>query len=149
HVGCADFPISEERMKDGTLLHQRITDAARTCLGIDISEEGVRQLRSFGFKNVDVLSAEDVAKLDRKFDLIVASDVMEHMTHPSQFLESVQKCLEPEGELLISLPNAFSWSILHYCIKGYEPTHYDHCFCFSVKTVSELCRRFGLAPVEL
>jgi predicted TPR repeat methyltransferase len=149
HVGCADYPITVERIERRQLLHDHLTAAADECLGIDLSAEGIAMLRAHGRDNVRVLDAVRIRELDMRFDLVVASDVLEHMTNPASFLEVVPDCLNPGGELLISLPNAFSWTILRPLLQNMEPTHYDHCFCFSVKTIAELCHRCGLRPVEL
>jgi len=117
-------------------------------MGIDVSEEGIRLLEAFGFENVLEHDAEDIERLGARYDLIVAGDVLEHMTNPSGLLKSVHPCLNPGGQLLVGLPNAYSWNIARY-VLGYEPTHRDHCYSFSVKNICRLCAKFGLLPVEL
>lgn len=149
HVGCADYPITKQRIERGQLLHDRLTAAAATCVGIDLSSDGIETLLAHGRRNVQLLDAVRIRELGERYDLIVASDVLEHMTNPAEFLQAVPDCLAESGELLISLPNAFSWTVLRPLLQNIEPTHYDHCFCFSVKTISELCQRCGLQPVEL
>ncbi|MEM2984349.1 MAG: methyltransferase domain-containing protein [Candidatus Jordarchaeaceae archaeon] len=117
-------------------------------IGIDISEEGISEMKKYGYKDLYLMDAVDIKKLEKKFELIFAGDVLEHMTSPSSFLKVVPNCLTSKGELLLSLPNAYSCSILRY-LRAIEPTHFEHCYCFTVKTISHLCERFNLLPVEL
>jgi len=45
---------------------------------------------------------------DRKFDLIVICDVLEHVNDPVDMINFCKKHLNPEGHILISLPNFLS-----------------------------------------
>jgi 2-polyprenyl-3-methyl-5-hydroxy-6-metoxy-1,4-benzoquinol methylase len=42
---------------------------------------------------------------DRKFDIVVLSDVLEHVTDPADLLHQATELLKPDGEVLISIPN--------------------------------------------
>ena len=46
------------------------------------------------------------------FDLITAMEVIEHTADPQQFLNSLAQRLAPNGLLILSTPNATSWSRL-------------------------------------
>jgi len=149
HIGCADYPATLEKIENGTLLHSKITSVAKDCIGIDLSSEGLEVLMKNGISNVRYLDAEEIGALGKKFDLILAGDVVEHMTNPAGLLKAAAECLQEDGDLIISTPNTFSFNIIRYFLKGMEPTHFEHCHYFSVKTLAELCRRFDLMPVEL
>ncbi len=45
----------------------------------------------------------------RKFQLVTATDVIEHLDSPRNFLREVHALLEEDGWLVISLPNVASW----------------------------------------
>lgn len=45
---------------------------------------------------------------ERRFDIIIASEVLEHQRSPSAFLAAVSRRLTPEGILLLSVPNGKS-----------------------------------------
>lgn len=49
------------------------------------------------------------AAFDRKFRLIVSTDVIEHLDSPRNFLTEARKMLEEGGLLAISLPNVAFW----------------------------------------
>jgi len=45
----------------------------------------------------------------KKFDLIVAQEILEHLDSPTNFFSSVKNMLNPGGILIISTPNVQSW----------------------------------------
>jgi len=148
HVGCTDYPITKQRLNNKTLLHAALGESGKKVFGIDNSEEGIQILRDYGFDNVALMDAETM-NLKGRYDLIVAGDVLEHMTNPGLFLARTADLLEEQGTLVISVPNAFSFNVLKYALTTGEPTHKDHTYYFSVKTLVELCGRFGFTPVAL
>ncbi|HEY5960895.1 MAG TPA: methyltransferase domain-containing protein, partial [Polyangiaceae bacterium] len=48
---------------------------------------------------------------ERKFDVIVLADVLEHMQDPLKLLLEAKRHLAADGRLLVSLPNAVHWSV--------------------------------------
>lgn len=148
HVGCTDHPITQHRIASGNLLHAHLGRAASYLLGIDNSLQGITILEQNGIDNVRFMDAEDIT-LNDNFDIVIAGDVLEHMNNPGKFLERVTRLLSRNGQLIVGVPNAFSFNILKYILKGYEPTHKDHTYYFSVKTLSELCSRYDLLPTGL
>ena len=53
-----------------------------------------------------------VETIEGTFDLITAMEVIEHTADPQQFLDSLAQRLAPDGLLILSTPNATSWSRL-------------------------------------
>lgn len=54
------------------------------------------------------LDALDVSQAfsGQQYDYIVCADVLEHLKHPERILDACQGLLAPQGQLLISIPNA-------------------------------------------
>lgn len=148
HIGCSDFPITQQRIDEGTLLHQSLADSAESIVGIDLSEEGIETLKKYGFRNVFEMDAEDL-KISNKFDLILAGDVLEHLSNPGLFLQHARKLLHSNGELVIGVPSAHTLNNLKVWFLGREEVHTDHTFYFSPKTISSLCSRYYLLPTKL
>ncbi len=46
-----------------------------------------------------------------RFDVIVLSDVLEHLPNPSAMLATIHAALVPRGLLLLSVPNVAHWSV--------------------------------------
>src|SRR5690242_8410663 len=76
------------------------------------------ELATAPFRQIN-LDRDDIATLGQ-FDLVVCSNVFEHLSKPDQFLESVHKILSPGGKLYLSWTNWLSpwgghdFSPLHY-----------------------------------
>jgi len=80
---------------------QKVTTAVDYSLGIDINDVALARARA---KGVDVSSA-DVFGLDRTFDMIVLFQVLEHLESPGKLLEAIEQKLNPNGVLVIAVPN--------------------------------------------
>jgi SAM-dependent methyltransferase len=146
HLGCVDSGLMLERFNRGELMHQKLSNVATELWGVDIDVEGISYLSSKGFEN---LIAEDICNLDRievlqkqKFDVIVASEVIEHLQNPGIFLNSVKRLMAPEKtELIVTIPNAFRIDTLFWLFRGIEYVHPDHNYWFSYHTATNLLRK--------
>ncbi len=77
---------------------------------IDLIEEPIRELRrTIKEKNLSItLRVADATKLPfaaESFDIILATEVIEHITNLDRFVESAARVLRPGGVLLITFPN--------------------------------------------
>src|SRR5690606_20966162 len=84
-------------------------------LGVDVHEESIRQasiryrLPTLSFRVADI---EALVNEGARFDLVVCSEVLEHLYHPGKFLETLTRVLEPGGGVIITTPNgygSFEW----------------------------------------
>jgi len=75
--------------------------------GVDLSEEEINFCKENVTKNVEAMDGFDFLKKNRKFDLIVLNDVLEHIKKESlfEFLKLIHNSLEKGGRLLIKVPN--------------------------------------------
>jgi 2-polyprenyl-3-methyl-5-hydroxy-6-metoxy-1,4-benzoquinol methylase len=58
-------------------------------------------MRAVSLTEVDILSAKDTG---RQFDLIVISEVLEHLERPDTALQFLHKALRPDGHIYINVP---------------------------------------------
>lgn len=150
HVGCADYPLTSERVTDPDFLHRRVTEASATCIGVDLEDEAVSILRAAGFDNVRQANAEHLStSFGADFDAIVAGEVIEHLPRPGLFFEEAAKVLRPGGRLLVTVPNAFNLMRLIQLLRGREMVHRDHCYYFSAKTLARLASMSGFSLEEV
>lgn len=80
--------------------------AGYDCCGIDISTRAVEVAkRDFG----DFYSVMDLMEMPIKgndaFDLIIATELIEHVTVPKALIEKAQSLLKPDGKLIMTTPN--------------------------------------------
>lgn len=147
HLGCADHPYTEERLDTGSWLHGRLSNVARTCLGVDLNGAAVAWLHDHhGIDNVVQGDAEELDRLEAgPFDVIVAGELIEHLSSPGRFLASARGALRPGGKLVITTTNAFCFRRFIRIPFGVESIHPDHVYYFSHTTLRGLAGRFGFA----
>ncbi|HMA91310.1 MAG TPA: class I SAM-dependent methyltransferase, partial [Polyangiaceae bacterium] len=90
----------------GELLHLA-KQRGHTVVGIDRNQP---QFPLDEFISADICAELPLAA-DRKFDVIVLADVLEHVPDPTRLLLNASKHLADGGRLLVSLPNAVHWSV--------------------------------------
>jgi len=96
-VGCA-FGI----------LAQSITKKGYLYVGLDTSKEQIKSAKSIN-KFIDFLIADaHHLPFRRCFELIIALELIEHLSEPFSLLKEVKHLLSDEGYLLISTPNKLS-----------------------------------------
>ena len=82
-------------------------DAARVA-GVDISREAVEYAsRHYGSAKILFAQADcySLPFVSAQFDLVVAFEIIEHLTDAASFLQEARRVLAPAGLLLISTPN--------------------------------------------
>ena len=96
-VGCGNGIISRHLGRFGF----KVT-------GIDVSEKAIDKAQSLNqLSNVKFMkkSAEDLIAEGSKYDAIICSEVLEHLSNPDALLEVLNKSHLPNGKLIITLPN--------------------------------------------
>lgn len=151
HLGCSDWPDTEDKTRDRKLLHQYIASFTKELCGIDASKEGINIMKEGGIRDVfvgDIYNLHnDENIVNRKFDVLVISEIMEHLVNPGLALESIRKYIlktNPECEVIFTVPNYqnFYFSFLSG-LRGQEIVHPDHKFYFSYRTFRNLLENFG------
>jgi 2-polyprenyl-3-methyl-5-hydroxy-6-metoxy-1,4-benzoquinol methylase len=152
HLGCAGWPLTEESLRDGTLLHLALSKVSARAFGIDLCEQGLSVLRNHGFTDLIRWDVEEIGQLSLETppDVIVAGEILEHLSNPGLFFQGVSKLMKHSGCILIvTVPNAFSFrhfaSLMFRKIELVMP---DHTAYYSFKTLSELINRQGLRVRE-
>jgi 2-polyprenyl-3-methyl-5-hydroxy-6-metoxy-1,4-benzoquinol methylase len=153
HLGCADWPLTGESLKDGTHLHSLLSKVSNRLFGVDLCEPGLSVLKAHGFVDLIQWDAECLGelRLGSKVDVIVAGEILEHLSNPGLCLEGISSLMvEPECKLIVSVPNAFS--IRHFVpfmFRKVELVLPDHTAYYSLNTLSQLVRRYGLQVSEI
>ncbi len=96
-VGCGNGFTSGEFMKHGC-----------TLVGVDLSESGIALARSAYPKGrFEVISAEDSlleVLQEEPFDLVVSTEVIEHLYSPRAYIKSCFEALRPGGRFICTTP---------------------------------------------
>lgn len=83
----------------------------------------------------------------RRFDVITAFHVVEHLPDPRAMLTRLASLLEKGGELVIEVPNSDDALLTLYACEAFTHFTYwsQHLFLFNPGTLSDLVRQAGLA----
>lgn len=148
HLGCVDAPLLEEKARTGRLLHDKLLKVASRVVGVDLDATGIAELeRLYPGQKFVVANAESFAtkvKAD-EYDIILAADIIEHVSNPGLLLDSAASLMRPRSRLVITTPSAFS-AKKFFCafLTGYEHNHPEHTFFYSPMTLSRLATLHGL-----
>lgn len=151
HLGCTDYPYTKEAVKNNMLLHFELETVAEKLYGFDFDQKGIDTLTELGGKNLfraDLEKLEEV-NLDETFDVIIAGEMIEHLSNPGLFLKGIRRFMNRETKLVITTINAYSgMRYLIYGLRGKggtnEPVHQDHVAYYSYKTLSLIIQRENL-----
>lgn len=153
HLGCVDAGLTLERSQRGELMHQKLDKLAGELWGVDVDADGIVFLQKLGFERLLTLdisrpeSASDEAMRllqAEQFDVILATEVLEHLPNPANFLAAVQRLMAPgHTQFIVTVPNAFRIDTLLWMWRGVEYVHPDHNYWFSYATITALMRKAG------
>jgi ubiquinone/menaquinone biosynthesis C-methylase UbiE len=148
HLGCTDYPFTEQAIENEMLLHFELEKVAGELYGFDFDQKGIDVLEKAGGKNLyraDLEKLENVP-LEETFDVIIAGEMIEHLSNPGLFLRGIQRFMDEKTNLLITTINAYSaMRFMIYGLRGKkganEPVHPDHVAYYSYKTLNLVLER--------
>lgn len=147
HVGFADAGFRLEQGRAGRWLHGHLHEVAGELVGIDADPAGVAAATEDGFETyvVDCTDAAAVAALGiEPADVVLAGEVIEHVSAPGLFLDAMHHLCKPEGILIVTTPNAYGLiNVAASITRRVEINHPDHVVMFTWRTLTELMRRSG------
>src|SRR5437773_3236648 len=110
HLGCTNWPYTWESIEAGSLLHIELEKTASELYGFDFDQPGLDILAEAGGKNLFRADLEnlDEVPLDETFDVIIAGEMIEHLSNPGLFLKGIQRFMTPATNLIITTINAYS-----------------------------------------
>lgn len=152
HLGCVDYPFLAERIDKGILLHQALMKCSESIYGVDLDGTGIDVMKRL--LKTEELCQGDVERLDvcipnKKFDIILAPEILEHLNNPGLFLRSIGDYMNPNGQLVITVPTAQSIRLFLHALLSREKVHPDHNCYFSPVTLKHLVETNGLKVVEI
>jgi len=155
HLGCTNYPYTEDAIENDMLLHLQLSESTRTLVGFDFDQKGLDILSKAG---VDSLYRADLENLDEvpineTFDVIIGGEMIEHLSNPGRFLTGIQRFMDANTQLVITTINAYcAMRFLIYGLRGKggknEPVHPDHVAYYSYATLNLMLERAGLGVKE-
>jgi len=81
-----------------------LNKAGHNTTGIDISKNAINYAK-LNFKKNYILTDLKNYNSKKKFDLIIATELIEHLKDPCEFISTCLKKLKPKGQILLTTPN--------------------------------------------
>jgi SAM-dependent methyltransferase len=108
-VRLAESHILDIGCGDGGFAHA-LADLGAECLGVDIKafDWETHTIPGLRFMTGDICSSETVQRIQGKFELIVARDVIEHIFDKEAFFKNVLSLLKENGKLFFTFPPFYS-----------------------------------------
>jgi SAM-dependent methyltransferase len=151
HLGCTNYPYTDHSLEHNSLLHLELLEIASELSGFDFDQRGLDILAERGIGNLYRADLEklDEVELDKTFDVIIAGEMIEHLSNPGLFLDGIQRFMNPDTKLVITTINAYcGLRYAIYALRGRggfnEPVHKDHVAYYSYSTLKLIVERSGL-----
>jgi SAM-dependent methyltransferase len=111
-VGCGEQP------------YRSLLRRARSYQGLDI----VESYELFGYRRGGTLYVRGYPwpVADASADLILCTEVLEHVLDPSMLLSEMQRCLRPGGRLVMTVPFSARWHFVPYDYWRFTPSSLAH-----------------------
>jgi 2-polyprenyl-3-methyl-5-hydroxy-6-metoxy-1,4-benzoquinol methylase len=142
-VGCGDGRL-------GRAIRARCSNVI--IHGCDLSTAALTRSDGLDRQYSVDLNYEALQEPDESFDLVIASEVIEHLIMPDRVLEELTRVLMQGGHVLLTVPNVAFWRFRVQALNGQVPsvTADDrHLHSFSASLLGHLVRRAGLNVVQL
>lgn len=150
-LGCLRHKEYRNDIEQSGWLHEEIREVAKYLVGIDYLKECVRDVRNLGYSVMfgDVEHLENV-DLNREFDVIVAGELIEHLSNPGLFLEGVKRFMHKGSKLIITTPNPFYYPRIKLLARGKEENQWlnpEHTCWYTYQTLRQVLERHGFQEV--
>lgn len=126
-----------------------LADAAMTVTGADVAEAALTRARRRhpGLRFERVPFEGELPFEDGAFELVWASEVIEHVADTARWLSEVRRVLAPRGRLLVTTPSHGRVRLARYGIAAFSPPVGDHLHLYTRRSLAGLLGEFGFAPV--
>lgn len=129
------------------ILDENIRDRCQ-FYGIDVSPTQLQRAKKYlkEAKVVD-LNTQKLPYKNNFFDIIIASEILEHLFTPEKVLYDAQRVLKKGGYLLVTIPNASSLQLrLAIFLAGYSPllnypTNKEHIRFFTTSDIKKMINK--------
>ncbi len=145
-LGCMQY--TKRQASGPGWLHRRISSLAKETVGVDIVGNKASE-KKYNIIKADV--QDPGFDLHRKFDVVVAGELIEHVSDQKTFLLNVKKHLRDDGLFILTTPNATSLGIFLrrlFKLHGGISTAREHVLIHDDQTLGRVLDIHGFNVVE-
>ncbi len=157
HLGCLDHnkETITKKIAENTWLHKKLTGVAAHCLGIDIDQKLIDDIKTEpGMGNIicSDISVDDIRPeiTSCRWDYLVCGEIIEHVDNPILFLSSIrEKYASFINEIIVTVPNSLNLNHIKRVFKTIENINSDHRYSFTPYNISKILVISGYNPKEI
>lgn len=145
-IGCGNGSLSNFIAQQG---HE--------VVGVEESESGVN-IAQQSYPDCKFIAASiydfPYDQLENSFDIIISTEVIEHLPYPRELAKVAKRCLKNDGTLILTTPYHGYLKNLALAVTGKLDSHFTalwdggHIKFFSVKTLSALLLEQGFTDLQ-
>jgi 2-polyprenyl-3-methyl-5-hydroxy-6-metoxy-1,4-benzoquinol methylase len=128
-------------------MHSLVASIASEAVGIELDPRLAERARARGY-DVRTGNAESM-DLGRTFDVVLAGEIIEHLSCPGAFLDAARRHLTAGGRLVLTTPNAFAVVNFVYRLAGQPRVNKQHVCWYDEVTLRQLLQRHDFRVVEV
>tara|TARA_S200000501_G_scaffold80028_1_gene71822 strand:+ start:401 stop:1069 length:669 start_codon:yes stop_codon:yes gene_type:complete len=116
--------------------------------GIDIDEQTLQNIDDYN--STDFICHdinEGIPIENNSADYIICMEVLEHLENASYFLEEAKRILKKNGNIIISVPNPYSWNEMYRNLLRKKDTE-GHIASFTYQNIQSLVQFSGLKIID-
>jgi SAM-dependent methyltransferase len=140
-LGCGEGAFTGELVEAGAV----------GITGADVAETALRRARArhpgVAFERVPFDGPLPFA--DGSFDVVWASEVIEHVADTARFLSEIRRVLVPGGRLLVTTPNHPRLRLALAGIEPYSEPLGDHLHLYTPRSLREVLDDLGFTDIEV
>jgi 2-polyprenyl-3-methyl-5-hydroxy-6-metoxy-1,4-benzoquinol methylase len=128
-----------------------LAQAGAAAIGVDVAEAALRRARArhpgLDFRRVRFdgpLTLEDCS-----FELVWASEVIEHVADTAQWLSEVRRVLAPGGRLLLSTPSHGRLRVALGGVGRFSEPLGDHLHLYTGRSLAGVLDEFGFSAIRV
>jgi len=113
--------------------------------GVDFSIEALKRCKNLSQVYCVDLEECHIPFKDEIFDLIICTEVLEHLLQPEHVVAEIHRLLSIDGVGIITIPNFSFWRFRFLSLIGKIPniaSHPGHFQIFNLETLSKLINKF-------
>ena len=108
-------------------------------IGVELSEKRKSEaLKLYPDLKIKIADVKHLPYEDNFFDVIVCSEVLEHVSEYQQAIKEFKRCVKPDGHIVLSFPNEFAVSLGRLLILRFPLHEIDHINSIKPKDVTEI-----------
>ena len=154
HIGFSDFPFTEEKINNQSLLHIQLKQISKNLLGLDNDKNTIEQYTALtNDSNVvygDITKEYPQQAIAFKPDIILLSEVLEHLSEPYKAIHILYDSFDDGTKILVTVPNYMALDSIVSSFSKTEAIHPHHHWYFSPYTLRKLFddKRFKLLDLN-